>query len=132
MQNSLLSSIGNTPLVKLKTPAYYSLFAKCEMMNPSLSIKDRMVLYMLNSAVKKGLLKEGASIVEASSGNTGCALAMIGAIKKYPIIITTPTKTSAEKIAMMRLYGATVHVSDNYIQLVKHLVSTLPNNYFFF
>lgn len=115
------------------------MLAKCEMNNPTLSIKDRMVLYMLNKAEKNNEIKKGATLIEASSGNTGCALAMIGAAKGYSVIITTTTKTSAEKIAMMKSYGAIIHICDatldednpdHYISLAKKLSSTLPNAYF--
>lgn len=109
------------------------------MVNPTLSIKDRMVSYMLNKAESNGEIKPGTTLIEASSGNTGCSLAMIGATRGYPVIITTTTKTSAEKITMIKSYGATVHVcdpalnednSDHYITLAKTLKKTLPNSYF--
>ncbi len=137
--NNFLSTIGHTPLIKLATDTAPAIFAKLEMMNPTLSIKDRIVEYMINAAEKRGVLKKGATIIEASSGNTGASLAMMGALKNYPVIITTTTKTSSEKIAMMKLYGATVHICDadlteespnHYITLAKQLASTMPNAYF--
>jgi cystathionine beta-synthase len=111
--SSFLNLIGNTPLVELKKIAQGSAryFAKLEMLNPTYSIKDRLVLHIVNDAEQKGLLMPGMTLIEASSGNTGTSLAMLGALKQYPVIITTPAKTSAEKIAFMRAYGADVRIS---------------------
>lgn len=139
MISTILSLIGNTPLIQLKIAPPHRLFAKLEMYNPTLSIKDRMVDYMIKKAEKQGLLKNNNVIVEATSGNTGAAVALIALQKGYSAVLTTPSKTSAEKIAMMRLYGATVHVCDatakeedenHYVTLAKHLANTIPNAYF--
>src|SRR3989338_1705985 len=87
MNNSTLDLIGLTPLVKLKGEFACPIYAKLEMFNPGGSAKDRSALKMVESAERAGLLKPGATIVEASSGNQGIALAMIGAVKGYKVII---------------------------------------------
>jgi cystathionine beta-synthase len=108
MHNNLLSTIGNTPLARVpfNTPA--TLYAKLEYLNPGGSIKDRSALYMVEHAEKNGLLKPGGTIIEPSSGNQGIALAMIGAIKGYKVIITATPKFSQEKMQTIRAYGAEV------------------------
>ncbi|MCB0274885.1 MAG: cysteine synthase A [Calditrichaeota bacterium] len=111
---SALEAIGNTPLVKLNKlgDAFPSnIYAKMEFLNPAGSVKDRMALFMVEDAEKRGLLKPGGTIVENSSGNTGSALAMIAAIKGYKCIITMPDKMSQEKQNLMRAFGATVVVT---------------------
>jgi len=107
---TVLKQIGNTPLIQLELKTTASFLAKLEYLNPGGSIKDRSALFMIEDAEKKGLLKPGGTIVEASSGNQGIALAMIGAVKGYNVIITVPDRTSDEKIATLRAYGAKVFV----------------------
>ncbi|MED7789653.1 cysteine synthase family protein [Francisella sp. 19X1-34] len=114
--NNVFDLIGNTPILKLlkyHTYQKYNLYAKCEMLNPTLSIKDRIVLSMLRDYEKSGILKPGMKIYEASSGNTGTSLAMIGSVLGYEVIITVPYKTSQEKITTIKAYGATVIVCPN-------------------
>lgn len=108
MYQSLLESIGNTPLVKipLQTPA--TILAKLEYLNPGGSVKDRSALYMIQQAEKEGLLKPGGTIIDASSGNHGIALAMIGAARGYKVIITVSEKISTEKLKTLKAYGASV------------------------
>lgn len=108
MRIGLLSAIGNTPLVRVPTTSPYHLYAKMEYMNPGGSTKDRTALFMIEHAEREGLLHSGGTILEASSGNQGIALAMIGAVKGYSVIITTAETTSTEKIETMRAYGAKV------------------------
>jgi len=109
-QKNLLEAIGNTPLVKLDLGIKPTLLAKLEHLNPGGSIKDRSALYMIKEAERKGDLQPGGTIIEASSGNQGIALAMIGAIKGYEVIITVPNRTSTEKVATLQAYGAKVFV----------------------
>jgi len=108
MNNSTLDLIGLTPLVKLKGEFACPIYAKLEMFNPGGSAKDRSALKMVESAERAGLLKPGATIVEASSGNQGIALAMIGAVKGYKVIITVSAKISKEKTKTLQAYGARV------------------------
>jgi cystathionine beta-synthase len=107
---SFLDAIGNTPLVKLDFDIKPTILAKLEFLNPGGSIKDRSALFMIQEAERRGDLLPGGTIVEASSGNQGIALAMIGAIKGYKVIITTPNRTSIEKISTLEAYGAKVYV----------------------
>ncbi len=141
---TMLELIGNTPLAKLELGTTPTLLAKLEFLNPGGSVKDRSALFMVQQAEKDGLLKPGGTIVEASSGNQGIALAMIGAIKGYKVIITVPDRTSREKVDVLRAYGATVYVCPNTDTLEEsngyHAVaerlheqipgSFMPNQYF--
>jgi len=102
--------IGNTPLIKIGDKIY----AKLETYNPSGSIKDRMAHYILTHARKSGRLKPGDTIVEATSGNTGIAMSMLGAAMGHPVIIIMPRNMSEERKCMMRAYGAEIiEVGDN-------------------
>ena len=94
--------IGNTPFVKLSD----TLYAKLESVNPGGSIKDRPVKYILDSAEKDGLLKEGDTIIEATSGNTGISLAMMCAERGYKCVIVMPCDMSEERKTLLRMYGA--------------------------
>lgn len=107
---TFLGCIGNTPIAKIDCDVKATILAKLEYFNPGCSIKDRSALFMIEEAERRGALKPGGTIVEASSGNQGIALAMIGAIKGYEVIITVPDRTSAEKIAALQAYGAKVFV----------------------
>lgn len=108
LHKSLLSAIGNTPLVKINFDSPAQLFAKLEYLNPGGSVKDRSALYMIEEAERNGLLKPGGTIIDASSGNQGIATAMIGAIKGYKVIITVFEKISHEKYQTLKAYGAEV------------------------
>lgn len=102
--------VGDTPLVKLGP----SLYAKLETYNPSGSIKDRMALYIIKEAEGRGELEPGDTIVEATSGNTGISMAMIGASRGYEVIIIMPRNMSEERKQMIRAYGAKIiEVGDN-------------------
>lgn len=106
---NILELIGSTPLVKLnKLPDLNSaeIIAKLESFNPGGSVKDRICLSMIESAEKKGLLKQGSIIVEPTSGNTGIGIAMVCAVKGYRCIITMPESMSLERIYILKSYGA--------------------------
>ncbi|MDO8955203.1 MAG: cysteine synthase family protein [Gammaproteobacteria bacterium] len=132
---SILAAIGNTPMVKLDFPAEVSIYAKLEHLNPGGSIKDRSALYMIEHAEQQGLLKPGYTIIEGSSGNQGIAVAMIGAIKGYKVIITVPERTSSEKVSTLKAYGAEVlvckeHDSDQgYTEVAKKLHRENPQSF---
>jgi len=106
MHDSLLNTVGNTPLVKINLKSPATVWAKLEYLNPSGSLKDRSARYMIEQAEKNGQLKPGDTIIDASSGNYGIALAMIGAIKGYKVIICVPDRTSPEKQQTIKAYGA--------------------------
>ncbi|MEM2172395.1 MAG: cysteine synthase A [Thermoproteota archaeon] len=107
---NVLDAIGNTPLVKLGnlSEGGVNIFAKLEFLNPSGSIKDRMALHIINSAEKRGILKPGSIIVEATSGNTGVSLAMIAAVKGYNAILVMPDNTAKAKQQMMHALNAKI------------------------
>jgi cysteine synthase A len=114
--NSVLNLIGNTPLVRLNkiTDGLESeILAKLEYLNPSGSIKDRMALWMIEAAEKRGDLKPGYKIVEASTGNTGIALSFVAAVKGYQMVVYMPQAVaSAERRKMMESYGAKIELVD--------------------
>jgi cysteine synthase A len=97
-------TVGNTPLLKISD----KLYAKFETFNPSGSIKDRIATYIINHAEKNKLIKKGDTIIEATSGNTGIALAFIGAERGYKVKIVMPRNMSEERKQMMRLFGAEI------------------------
>ncbi len=137
--DNILDVIGNTPMVKinrLNPNPNVNIYAKLEFLNPSGSIKDRIALKMIEQAEKEGALKKGKTIIEATSGNTGIALAMIGAAKGYDIEIVMSAAVSVERRRMIGAYGAKVILTDTElgtdgaIMKVKELVSTNPGKYF--
>ena len=107
---SISSLIGNTPLVSLQrlNKTDNQLFVKLEGDNPAGSVKDRAAMNMVSGAEKKGFIKEGDRIIEATSGNTGIALAMVCAIKGYKLILVMPDNMSVERRAAMQAYGAEI------------------------
>jgi cystathionine beta-synthase len=112
--DSILGAIGNTPLVKLGRIARdlpVPLYAKLEFMNPGGSVKDRVGANIIEQAEKRGELKKGGTIVEATSGNTGVGLAIAAALKGYKTIFVMPDKMSNEKILLLRAYGAKVVIT---------------------
>lgn len=109
LYNSALEMIGNTPLLKLNnivSDEMADVYVKLEKYNPAGSIKDRAALGMIERAEKLGILKEGDTIIEPTSGNTGIALAMIGKLKGYKVIIIMPDTMSVERRTLIRAYGA--------------------------
>ena len=129
----MLDLVGWTPLVRLhrvvdgcRTPVY----GKCEFMNPGGSVKDRIGHAMVEDAELRGGLKPGGTIVEATSGNTGLALAMAAASKGYHCVFTMPDKMSQEKVRLLRAFGADVVITptavapdhpDNYLMKAKSI-----------
>lgn len=138
---TILQTIGHTPLVKLARLSPHpdvTILAKCEFLNPSGSIKDRIVSYIIADAEKQGLLKPGGTIVENTSGNTGAAVAMIAAIKGYKAILTMPDKVSKEKQDALKAYGAEIVVTptsaapdspDHYVNTALRIASEIPNSF---
>jgi len=107
---SVLDLIGKTPLVKLNrvNDTGSTIWAKVEALNPSGSIKDVMALYMMNLAEKRGELKSGARIIEATSGNTGISFAMLAQLKGYKFMAVMPEYMSRERVQMMEAFGAEI------------------------
>jgi cysteine synthase A len=110
LHDSILDTIGNTPIVKLHrlAPKHVTLYAKVESFNPGGSVKDRLALAIVLDAERKGLLRPGQTIVEATSGNTGVALAMVAAARGYPFVAIMTETFSIERRKLMRAYGAKV------------------------
>lgn len=107
--SNITEVVGNTPLVRLNRVtdgAAANVYAKLEFYNPTSSVKDRIGIAMVDSAEKKGQLKAGGTIVEATSGNTGIALAMVGAARGYKVILTMPDSMSKERRMLLRAFGA--------------------------
>jgi cystathionine beta-synthase len=140
--NSILETIGNTPLIKLNKitkdlPA--TVLAKVEYFNPGNSIKDRMALKMLEVAEQEGKINPGGTIIEGTSGNTGMGLALAACIKGYKCIFTTTDKQSKEKADILRAVGAEVIVCPtnvepedprSYYSVSKRLSTEIPNSWY--
>ncbi len=111
--NNILETIGHTPLIRLNKITEgisTSIYAKCEGFNPGQSAKDRIAMHMIEDAEKRGVLKPGGTLVEATSGNTGFSLAMLAAVKGYKCVLTVTSKVSKAKIDMLEAMGAIVIV----------------------
>ena len=110
IHDSILDTIGNTPVIKINRlgPKDVDMYVKAEYFNPLASVKDRLAFAIINDAEKKGLLKAGQTVVEATSGNTGIALAMVCAVKGYPFVAVMTETFSIERRKIMRALGAKV------------------------
>ena len=137
--NSILETIGRTPLVKLNRVGanlQCNLYAKCEFLNPGGSIKDRIGYQMVADAERSGRIKPGDTLIEPTSGNTGIGIALAGAIKGYRIIITMPEKMSREKQVVLEALGAEIirtptdaswDSPESHIGVARRLQKELPN-----
>jgi cysteine synthase A len=108
--DSILGTIGRTPIVRIQrlAPATVTLYAKCEFFNPLSSVKDRLAIALIEDAELRGTLKPGQTVIEATSGNTGIALAMVCAAKGYPFVAVMVESFSVERRRIMRMLGAKV------------------------
>ncbi len=125
--NSILDLIGNTPLVRLNriTSGFKGEFyAKLESFNPGHSAKDRIASHIIEEAERQGILKEGSTIIETTSGNTGFSLAMVAIVKGYRCILAVSSKSSQDKIDMLRCMGAEVYVCP------AHVSADDPRSYY--
>ncbi len=139
--SSILGRIGNTPLVRLERIAQgldgITLLAKAEWTNPGGSIKDRAAASMVRDAMDRGLLANGKTLLDATSGNTGIAYAMLGAALDFPVRLVMPTNVSLERKRIVRAYGATVEWtdpdqgSDGAIRRAREMAAGEPENYFY-
>ena len=139
-QDSVLSLIGNTPLIKLNritSKMSGNFYAKVEAFNPGHSAKDRIALYIIENAEKKGILKPGDTIVETTSGNTGFSIAMVSILKGYKCILAVSSKSSPDKIDMLKTMGAQVYVcpahvaaddSRSYYEVAKRIHEETPGS----
>ena len=107
---NILGTIGRTPIVKINrlAPSNVTMFVKCEFFNPLSSVKDRLAIAIIEDAERRGTLKPGQTVIEATSGNTGIALAMVCAAKGYPFVATMAESFSIERRKIMRMLGAKV------------------------
>lgn len=118
IKESALELIGNTPILKLNNYSKKSgindvtILAKLEYLNPAGSVKDRVALAMIEDAEKKGIIKEGATIIEPTSGNTGIGLAAVAAAKGYRAILTLPDTMSVERRTLLKAYGAEIVLTE--------------------
>ena len=140
--NHITELIGHTPLVKINNitkDIKGTILAKIESFNPGHSIKDRIGLQLIKDAEKKGLLKRGGTIIEATSGNTGMGLALTAIQRGYKLICTMSDKQSKEKIDILKAMGAKVHICptnvapdhpDSYYSVAKKLNSEIPNSFY--
>src|ERR1039458_5270168 len=139
MFDNILQAIGNTPLVRINSlnpNPKTTIYAKIEGVNPTGSIKDRIAVAMIEQAETDGILKKGMVLIEPTSGNTGVALAMIGAVKGYEVEIVMSDAVSIERRQMIKAFGAKVTLSegkfgtDGAIRKARELVKENPNKYF--
>lgn len=125
--NNVLELIGNTPLIKLNritSNLSGNFFAKVEGFNPGHSTKDRIALYIIEEAERKGILSPGDTIIETTSGNTGFSLAMVSILKGYECILAVSSKSSKDKIDMLKTMGASVYVCP------AHVSADDPRSYY--
>ena len=142
VHDHVLTTVGDTPLIRLNSVTAGlkgTLYAKLECVNPGGSVKDRIAIQIIEDAEREGLLKPGATIVEATSGNTGAGLAMAAAIKGYKCIFVLPDKQSEEKRAALRAYGAKVVVTPtnvepddprSYYSVSRRIADETPNAFY--
>ena len=110
LYDSVVDTIGNTPCIRLNriAPKHVRLYVKAEFFNPAASVKDRLAISIIEEAERRGDLKPGQTVVEATSGNTGIGLAMVCAAKGYPLVVTMADSFSIERRRLMRFLGAKV------------------------
>lgn len=137
---SLLSRIGNTPLVEIRRilpPGRVRILAKLEGFNPGGSVKDRAAYNMIRTAEEQGLLRPGRTLIDSTSGNTGIAYAMIGAARGYDVLLAMPANASIERKKILGAYGAKIRLtdplegSDGAIREIRRLYQESPERYFY-
>ena len=139
--DNILQVVGNTPIVRLNKVAgnsKHQFFVKVEYFNPGGSVKDRVAIAMIEEAEKRGELKPGGTIIEATSGNTGLGIALVAAVKGYKCIFVMPEKISKEKQELLKAHGAQVVITPtgveatdprSHYEVTKKLVENTPNNF---
>jgi cystathionine beta-synthase len=140
--NNILEAMGNTPLIRLNKVARNSaaeVYVKADYMNPGGSVKDRIGMWMIDEAERKGLLKPGGTIIEGTSGNTGMGLALVAVVRGYKVVFTINDKQSREKIDLLKAFGAEVIVCPtavepedprSYYSVATKLAKEIPNSYY--
>lgn len=139
IKNNILETIGNTPMVRINSlnpNPDVNIFAKLEGFNPSGSIKDRIAVKMISEAERDGRLRQGQTIIEPTSGNTGIGLAIIGIVKGYPVVIVMSEAVSVERRKIIRSLGGKVILTpaeegtDGAIRMARRMVAEQPDKYF--
>src|SRR5206468_5085855 len=140
--NNVMEAIGNTPLIRINKLAQGfkpAVLAKVEYFNPGGSVKDRIGPAMIEDAERRGLLKPGGTIVEATSGNTGVGVAIAAAVRGYRTIFVMPDKMSEEKIRLLRAFGARVIITPtavapedprSYYNVSRRIAEETPNSFY--
>jgi cystathionine beta-synthase len=140
--NNILEAIGNTPLIRLNRVAKNlpaEVYVKADYLNPGGSVKDRIAIWMIDEAERKGLLKPGGTIIEGTSGNTGMGLALVATVRGYKVVFTINDKQSREKIDLLKAFGAEVIVCPtavepedprSYYSVAKKLAREIPNSFY--
>src|SRR5262245_35332112 len=140
--NNILDAVGHTPMVKLNKVVgekSATVLVKCEHLNPTGSIKDRMAVHICDESEKQGLIKPGATIVENTSGNTGQGVAMWAAVRGYRCVFTMPDKMSLEKVNMLKAFGAEVVITptdvpgdspQHYVETAKRIARETPGAFY--
>ena len=134
--NSVLEAIGNTPLIRLRTISSGNVFVKADFLNPGGSIKDRVAKHIIESAEKEGKLTSGMTIIEATSGNTGIGLTLVGVQKGYPVVCVMPENMSEERKKIIKALGGEIILSPadeslaGSMKKVKELTGAEPEKYF--
>src|SRR5205814_8417540 len=140
--HNVLEAVGDTPIVRLNQVGSHvaaEIYVKLEYMNPGGSMKDRVAINIVRDYERRGLLKPGATIVEATSGNTGMGLALVAAIRGYQCVFVMPDKMSAEKFASLRAFGARVVMCPtavepeeprSYYQTARRIVQETPGAFY--
>lgn len=134
--NSVLEAIGNTPLIRLRRISSGNVLAKADFLNPGGSIKDRVAKHIIESAEKEGKLTPGMTIIEATSGNTGIGLTVVGVQKGYPVVCVMPENMSEERKKIIRAFGGEIIFSNagesltGSLKKMKELTDADPQKYF--
>lgn len=134
--NSILDVVGNTPLVRLKRVSSGNVFAKADFLNPGGSIKDRVAKHIIESAEREGRLKPGMTIIEATSGNTGIGLTLVGVQKGYRVVCVMPENMSEERTKIIRAFGGEIVLSSAERSLagclakIQETTEAAPGQYF--
>ncbi len=134
--NSVLDAVGGTPLIRLRVISSGNVFVKAEHLNPGGSIKDRVAKYIIESAEKQGKLKTGMTIIEATSGNTGIGLTLVGIQKGYGVVCVMPENMSEERKKIIRAFGGEIIFSpaeeslSGSLRKMKEIIQVGPEKYF--
>ncbi len=134
--DSILDAVGRTPLVRLCRLSSGNVFAKAEFLNPGGSIKDRVAKHIIDSALQEGLLRPGMTIVEATSGNTGIGLALVGRQRGYPVVCIMPESVSEERKKIIRAFGGEIIFTPagdsltGCLNRMQELTASDPDRYF--